>query len=195
MIGFFEYRQDIFAEWRKLVALGLLRIKPAIVAEILSTRNKLFPPQERILGVHLRGTDYLTKPFGHPIPPPTEYAVNVVIWKMREWKCNKLFLASEDKNIVTIFKESFGDYLLTFDKEFVNYKPGKSVGATRIERENDHFLSGKDYVIEMMLLSMCNALVASGSAGNVGVMIFTESIDNTYLFRLGSYGVYAKFKP
>lgn len=114
---------------------------------------------------------------------------------MREWKCTKLFLATEDKNIFKIFQESFGDYLLTFDKPYADYKPGKSIGGTRIERENDHFLSGKDYLIEMMLLTKCNSFIASGGAGNNGVMFFAEKFDNVYAFNLGAYGVYPKYKP
>ena len=193
--GMMAMKKDKLEEWRMFVKRGLLKIKPQIEEEISAIRDKLFPPKERILGVHLRGTDYLAKPYGHPIPPPTEYAVRVAIEKMREWKCNKLFLATEDKNIFKIFQESFGDYLLTFNKTFADYKLGKSIGGTRIERENDHFLSGKDYLIEMMLLSKCNSFLASGGSGNNGVMLFAEDFENTYTFRLGSYGVYAKYKP
>ena len=115
---------------------------------------------------------------------------------MREWKCDKLFLATEDKNIFKIFQESFGDYLLAFDKEFTDYKPGKDMPYTRIERENDHFLSGKDYLIEMLLLSKCNSIVASGGAGANGVALFAENyFNNVHRFLLGAYGVYEKYKP
>ena len=188
-------RRTFIVEWQMLVKLGFLKIKPEIMEEISAIRDKLFPPKERILGLHLRGTDYLNKPYIHMIPPPTEYALKVVIDKMHEWKCNKLFLATEDKNIFKIFQESFGEYLLTFDKPFKDYKPGKSVGDTRIERENDHFLSGKDYLIEMMLLTQCNSFIASGGAGNNGVMFFGDHFDNVHIFDFGSYGVYAKYKP
>ena len=114
---------------------------------------------------------------------------------MKEWKCDKLFLATEDKNILKMFQESFGDYLLTFDKEFVDYKPGTVVGKNRIEREDDYFLSGKDYLIEMMLLSKCNSFVATVGAGNTCVMFLAENFDNVHVFNLGLYGVYDKYKP
>ena len=196
MIARYEYNKAAFAEWQMLVKDGVMKIKPEITEEALAIHNKLFPPKERVLGAHLRGTDFLDKPHGHPIPPPTEYAVRVVIDKMREWKCDKLFLATEDKNILKIFQESFGDYLLTFDKPFKDYIVGKTRGNTVIERDNGHFLSGKEYVMEMLLLTKCNCFVASGGSGNNGVMLFAEkNFDNVYEFRFGGYGVYPKYKP
>ena len=196
MIARYEYNKAAFAEWQMLIKDGIMKIKPEITEEALAIRDKLFPPKKRVLGVHQRGTDFLDKPHGHPILPPTEYAVRVVIDKMHEWKCDKLFLATEDKNILNIFQESFGNCLLIFDKPFVDYVPGKSVGDTRIERKNDRFLSGKEYVIEMLLLSKCNSFIASGGAGANGVMLFAEKdFENTYAFRLGLYGVYPKYKP
>ena len=78
MIARYEHKAA-FAEWKILVKDGLLKIKPEITEEALAIRDKLFSPKERVLGAHLRGTDFLVKPYRHPIPPPTEYALQVVI--------------------------------------------------------------------------------------------------------------------
>ena len=70
-MAFFENRGSILTEWRMLVKLGLLKIKPAIMQEIAAVRQKLFAPNDRVLGVLLRGTDYVTRRLNnHPIPPP-----------------------------------------------------------------------------------------------------------------------------
>ncbi len=62
---------DYLTEWRMLVKLGLLKVKPALMSEILAMRQKLFAPNDRVLGVLLRGTDYVAnRPHAHPIPPP-----------------------------------------------------------------------------------------------------------------------------
>jgi len=57
------------AKWRMLVKKGLLTIKPDIMKEVLSVRERLFNPTDRVLGVKLRGTDYNVAKY-HPIPPP-----------------------------------------------------------------------------------------------------------------------------
>ena len=70
-MSFYENKNDILTESRMLIKLGLLKIKSALMEEILSVRKKLFAPNDRVLGVLLRGTDYVSKrPWGHPIPPP-----------------------------------------------------------------------------------------------------------------------------
>ncbi len=70
-VSFFENRDNSLTEWRMLVKLGLLKVKPALMEEISAVRQKLFSPNDRVLGVLLRGTDYLTRRLrNHPIPPP-----------------------------------------------------------------------------------------------------------------------------
>ena len=190
-MSFFENRDNVLTEWRMLVKLGLLKVKPALMEEISAVHKKLFAPKERMLGVHLRGTDYVAKrPHGHPIPPPVEFALSTIIEKGREWKCDKLFLATEDKNISQIFKQGFGKQCVTFDKAFLDYKPdGNTVSAQRIDRDNDHFLRGKEYLTEMVLLSKCNSLIATRCSGSVGVMMLADKFEHTYFFNLGRYGL------
>lgn len=65
-----ENQGGILSEWRMLRKLGLLKVKPALMEEISAVREKLFSPKDRVLGLLLRGTDYLAKrPYNHPIPP------------------------------------------------------------------------------------------------------------------------------
>ena len=120
-------------------------------------------------------------------PPPISLAIDTVRTKLDEWNCNKIFLATEDKGIEQKFKDIFGDICLTFDKKFVDYVPGKAITRFHINRENDFYLSGKDYLIEILLLSMCNSFIAARGFGPVGVMLFAEHFENAFAFDLGSY--------
>lgn len=188
---FFENKNNVLTEWRTLVKFGLLKVKPALVKEASAIRDKLFTKTDRVLGVKLRGTDYLAnKPKWYPIPPTAEFATNVILSKLTEHKCNKIFLATEDKNIEQTLKNTFGDLCVTFDKKFVDYVQGKPITACRIDRENDNFLQGKEYLIEMLLLSKCNSLVLARSFGAVGVMMLSEAFEHTYFFNFGRYGIY-----
>ena len=85
----------------------------------MEIHGRLFSPKDRVLGVHLRGTDYVaTQPQNHPIQPPLEFAVSMVVSKLREWNCNKIFLTTEDKNIAENFKRIFGDICVTIEREY-----------------------------------------------------------------------------
>ena len=83
----------------------------------------------------------------------------------------------------------FGDLCVTFDREYVDYVPGKSLYDFRIDRPNDHFQQGKDYLTQIVLASTCNSLVAARCSGSVGVMMLTDKFEHTYFFNLGRYGV------
>ena len=78
---------------------------------------------------------------------------------------------------------------MTFDKEFVDFSPEKAVGEFHLDRENDHFLRGKEYLMEMALLSMCNSFVTARCSGSAGVMVLAEDFENVFAFNLGRYGV------
>ena len=185
-----ENKNNLLTEWRMLIKFGLLKVKPALIQEIIAVRKKLFAPNDRVLGVHLRGTDYVVnRPAWHPIPPPMEFAVSTIIAKFQEWKCNKIFLATEDKGIVQTFKNIFKNLCVTLDREYVNYDIGKVVGTMRIDRENDNFLQGKEYLTEMVLLSTCNSFIAARCSGTVGVMMLADKFEHTYFFNLGRYGM------
>ena len=112
-----------------------------------------------------------------------------MIEKINEWKCNKIFLATEDKTIVQIFKQVFRDFCVTFDKVFLDYNPQEYVSVQRIDRPNDHFLQGKEYLTEMILLSTCNSFVATQCNGTFFAVLAADKFEHTYIFNLGKYGV------
>ena len=176
--------------FQMLVKRGLLKVKPELMKEILAIREKLFSPEDKVLGVILRGTDYVVRALpGHPIPPSIELAMSTVAEKLQAWNCNKIFLATEDKSIVEQFKENFGDKCVIFDRVYVDYNPAtdKSVAYSRIARENDHFIQGKDYLTQVVLVSLCNSLVAARCGAAKSVAFMAEHFDNRYFFDLGKY--------
>jgi len=186
-----EKTNNALLEWQMLVKLGLLKVKSELMEEILTIREKLFSPTDRVIGLHLRGTDYLVRQIkNRPIPPPNEFAAVTVRAKLKEWRCNKFFLATEDKAIVDVFKENFDDSCVILDKEYANFDPKKDRARSvcRIDRENDYFLQGKEYVTDMVLLSMCNAFIGARCAGTTAVALMGEKFENTYFFNLGRYG-------
>ena len=189
-LKFLEKNNDALTEWRMLIKLGLMQIKPELMEEISNVRESLFPHKERVLGVVLRGTDYLVRKIkGRPIPPPVEFAESTVNAKLKEWKCSKFFLASEDKKILEPFKNTFGDRCLILDRAYVDFNSLKDrvVSVCRIDRENDHYLQGKEYLTQMILLTMCNSLVAARCSGTTAVMLMKENFEHTYFFNLGRY--------
>ena len=188
---FLEKKNNELAEWRTLLKLGLIKIKPEFIEEASRIWNELFSPQDRVLGVMLRGTDYLIRKIKRrPIPPPVDFAKSVVNVKLKEWKCNKFFLATEDRKIIEAFRKTFGDRCVILDRIYVDYNSlrDRFVTICRINRENDYFLQGKDYLTQILLLSMCDSLVGARCSGTTVAMLLKENFKHTYFFNLGRYG-------
>lgn len=118
-----------------------------------------------------------------------------MIQNMKEWKCNKVYLATEDKSIIEIFKNVFGDYCLTLNREYLDYKSGTILANNRIDRENDRFLQGKEYLKQILLLSKCKFLVSARTSAMHGALILSGGFENIFAFYNGLYGVYPKYNP
>ena len=190
-LKFLEKKNDELTEWRMLIKLGLIKIKPELMEEILEIRDRFFSSEDRVLGVILRGTDYLVRKIkGRPIPPPIDFAKSIVNVKLKEWNCNKFFLATEDKKILEPFQKTFGYRCVILDREYVDYNSLKDkwVSVCRIDRENDHYLQGKEYITQIVLLSMCNSLVGARCSGNTTAMLLNDNFEHTYFFNVGRYG-------
>lgn len=189
---FFENRNGSLTEWRMFVKLGLLKLKPELKKEIDDLYNALFSPEDRVLGVLLRGTDYsVRKLFNHFIQPQPEYAAAHVADKLKKWNCNKIFLATEDVTIARGFKNFFGDICIMTNRDYVNYdyQTAAPIGWYHTKRENDYFLRGKDYLTDMGILSKCNSFITGRTCGSMGVMMLAENFENVMAFNLGRYGV------
>ena len=187
-MDFFNNINNILMEWRMLVKLGLLKVQPTIYQEFLHLYNLLFAKEDRVLGVLMRGTDYVAlKPPSHPIPPPVDVAMKTVQEMKDKWNCNKIFLATEDQNIVSDFKERFGNTCITINKPYIKYDGQTYIPLYHIKRKNDFFLSGKEYLMQMLILSKCNCFVTARCSGSVGVMMMAEKFDNTLAFDFGNY--------
>lgn len=172
--------------WRKLCR-KYIRFKPSVLEMVEAMRKKY--SGMRILGVHIRGTDYITGKFKeHNIQPTALHAISVVREAMNEKNFDAVYLSTEDKNIVTEFQQAFGEKLILPEVQYVDYDgSGKNIDYFHVDRENYKYLSGLDYAVSILFLSKCNGLVASGNNGTVVALLFYEEVEYLYVFDLGVY--------
>ena len=85
---------------------------------------------------------------------------------MKEWKMEKIFLTSDEETIVEVFKKHFEDKLIVLSRK--RRKRGEETNLTRYKQlyaaENIHETT-LGYLVEMELLSRCNALVGTITSG------------------------------
>lgn len=172
--------------WRKLTK-QYIQLSPEAEKAVQEEYNKLFKPEDKVLGVKCRGTDYANgKPKNHPIQPTPEQAVEKAMEIFESRQCTKVFLATEDEAFYQIFREKFGDRLLVNKTDYAKYQGG-STGREEYEREDGGCRAGMEYLVTTMLLAKCNCLCAGCVSGTVAALLLTEGYEDTYLFDLGIY--------
>lgn len=165
-----------------------VHINKRIEKKILSIYKSLINPEWKVLGVVYRGTDYRNRPvIGEHKQPSMESLIRKTVELMEQWKCDHIFLATEDKGAVEIFKQRFGEKVVCTEKE--RYE--STVEYTQLykfAREFDAYLKGEEYLTEIYILSKCDCLLSS----RVGILAAALPMnggkyEEKYIYDLGLY--------
>lgn len=154
--------------------------------------EKIIPKNKNILGVAVRGMDYLSSKFnsGHPVQPSKEELLKIVKEKEKEWNVDFIFVTTEEEIVIEIFKKEFKEKLIFVERErYRNYNNEKIIPQTNLStRKNDKYLTGLEYLSEMYILSKCNSLIAASNSGVVAAVIMNgNQYENKYIINLGVY--------
>ena len=164
-------------------------IKNEIINESNNIIKTIFKDSNNVLGVLLRGTDYVAlKPRYHPIPPKIEDVIKEVKLLDNKNKYNWIFLATEDNIIRDVFLRSIGmkvKCLLSKRKIFYNYAMKKPLVYSIDFKKNLDY--NKIYLLNVIILSKCLDFLAANTSGTVGVFILTEGFRYYKVYNLGLY--------
>lgn len=179
------YNHDGRLDYWRDIRRKYIRFTPAVLERL--ERMKAKYSGKRILGVLVRGTDYVAvKPHGHPIPPTAEQAIEKAQEVMNSEGFDAVYLATEDKNILAKFQAAFEDKLLLPEAEYFDYDydDGKYLVSYM---NNDKYMLGLNYLVSMLFLSQCPGFITSYTSGSAGVMFLSEGFQYLYTFDLGMY--------
>ena len=173
----FAYWHDIFQKYFK--------VKEDIRLEYEKIREVMLGGA-KTLGILARGTDYVSsKPKGHPIQPTAEQMIKKAEEIMKEYSCEKIYLATEDADIYDRLKEVFGEALTAPDTERYTTKGTQNINDLR--QDTDKYQKGKEYLLSMMLLAGCDCLAAGNVGGTHGALLMSDGFEYCYIFDLGKY--------
>ena len=120
---------------------------------------KLNFEKERVLGVHIRGTDFRAKYDNHPMYVTEEECFREIKLMLDKNSYSKIFLATDDERILSNFITEFGNQVC-FYEDVERSSRNKSVAFSRGKRENHKYLLGLEVIRDMYTLSKCSGLVA-----------------------------------
>ena len=180
---------DVTNEWRSLVS-KYIRVNSQLLEHARSEFKVINNNgQYRVLGVLCRGTDYIKLcPKNHPIQPDMEEVFDKVDSVMMEYKCQRIFLATEDVSYEAAFKTRFKEVLFVIQENKMRYNGSGYLDNTiRLLTQNERMQTGVNYLKKVLILSMCQCFVAGRTSGTVGVMLQYHNFDYTFFFDKGRY--------
>ena len=183
------YLNQTIRNYWHIFANKYIPIKNEIINESNNIIKTIFKDSKNVLGVLLRGTDYLAiKPRNHPIPPKVEDVIEDVKLLDDKNKYNWIFLATEDNNIREIFLNSIGikvKCLLSKNKISYNYSTKRPLAYNINFKSNLDY--NKIYLLNIIILSKCLDLLSAKTSGTSGIFILTEGFRYYKVYNLGLY--------
>lgn len=160
-----------------------------MIDKLNEERKSLFSGDDKVLGVLIRGTDYnAVTAKGHPIPPAVYEALKKCDDLMQERGYTKLFLVTEDIEILKAFQREFEDRLSYVEQ----FRWEKQYGKSNADIINETKISTRElnekYILAVYLLAECPCIVASmTSAVNLLPLIREMPFEYTYIFDKGRF--------
>lgn len=163
-----------------LIVKKYIRLKPLIKDEFWDELCK-FTGNRNTLGVHVRATDFNAGFDNHPkVVTPKEY-LETTKDICSKYGFDRVFLATDDAEVVCLFKETFGDSLYYYENSYrsLNGDP-VHYGTKKNQREYHQYLLGIEIIKDIYTLGSCAGLVAGRSNVSECARIINKCNDYEY---------------
>ena len=119
-----------------------------------SFENKYFR-NDRVLGVHFRGTSYKTSA-GHPLVPTKKQMFNLTNKILKENNLDRIFLVTEEESHLKFFLKKFDKRVFYLRSSF---RSNKNNAFSTYPRNKHRYKMGGEIITETILLSKCNSFL------------------------------------
>lgn len=164
---------DIFSENKEkhlpYVELGRLyasffQMSSVLAQKVQDEEERLSWGNNRILGVLMRGTDFKSCPSRHPVTHDINDVITDVLERIKSKKYDLVYLATEDSEILGIFRERMGNKLI-YSNQYRTDRCDRPLMRIKFPRDNDGYLRGIEYCTVIEMLSVCNGIIANCMCG------------------------------
>lgn len=152
--------------------------------------NLLFPKNEKVLGVIIRGSSYGKKGTqfsSHPMQIGTKELIKEIKKALKSWEYKYLFFVNEVQELVDLIRDEFGEKVIILPRmrDSINRPTDGSVLNPMYE-DGQRYQTNLDYVTEIALLAKCDSLIGSMSSGTRTALIWNDQkYEHVYIFEKG----------
>ena len=183
------YNNKIIIQFWHIIAKNYFPLKKIMIKKANTIRKKLFKNSKNVLGILIRGTDFISlKLQGHPRPPKSEIVIRDVKVMHKKNKYKFFFLATEDDLIRVKFKNEFGNKIkfLQYKRKINwNYNSKTFLGQNSLLIGNQEFT--EIYILNIIILSKCLDIIGGLCNGLFGAFVISNGFRNTKIYDLGTY--------
>ena len=132
--------------------------------------NNMFSNTDRVMGVLLRGSDYYhyyPKYQGEINEDKIDSVIKIVSNSLEKNNCSKLFLMTEDINILMKFQSKFGKMLFYLEDERVPSNCTKPLGDIWREKGIDLYQKGLNYITAFYVITKCCCFIGTKTSASV----------------------------
>ena len=169
-----------------LVLKKYIRLNNVVQHKVLSDMQELIKGrwnEKKILGVHIRGTDYALNWKNHPNMITMDAFVEAIDETLVKYDYEYIFLATDDKRRLETMQKKYGSKLIYY-QDVVRGEHELNIALEKNDRPMHHYLNGLEVVRDMYTLARCDSLICGLSQ----VSIFARTI------RLAEQGPYTYLK-
>jgi len=130
-----------------------IKINKNLIKESNYFYRKLFCKNDKVLGLHFRGSTYKVAR-GHAFPPTLNLMIENIDFLMKKYKYNKIFLVTEEEKYLNFLKKKYSNKCLYLD----SYRMYKTDSFKVYPRKKHRYKLGKEILLDTLLLSKCDGL-------------------------------------
>ena len=154
---------DIYLGKLATVFKKYIRLKTIVWERISADMNHLLPDgwmwdEKKVLGVHVRGTDYALNWMNHPNMVTVDEFIQAIDEIMETYDYEYIFLATDDKRRVDSLSQKYGSKLICY-KDVFRGDRDLCVALEKNDRPLHHYLCGLEVIRDMYTLARCDSLV------------------------------------
>ena len=177
-----------FRGWREFVRRHIA-LSDRVKALVEDRYAALFGGTDNVLGCFVRGTDYTKlRPSRHLVQPTPEQVISDARKIGAERHVDRIFLATEDREVKAMFTRAFGDRLICSQSELPDYHGTESLARDGALGDAARTLEIQmQYLVSMVLLSRCRHFLAGVASGSIGAALLSRGFETMRFYDLGFY--------
>lgn len=170
-----EYIRENGEIYRKYIHL-----KPQ-VQECIQTTVESIGFSGRILGVHVRATDFKKGYVNHAVQVESNEYIEATRQALQQCQFDKIFLATDEASVTEEFCREFGSRVI-FCNDVFRSLDGEAVHFSQNSRSHHRYKMGLEVIRDMVLLSKCDGLIGGFSNVCIAAQIAKNSYGEPYQY-------------